>query len=184
MLELERPAALNAPLGVALARPGTAAMRAGRVPQKTIAALLSTGGFDGRDWLETYFHAGAIEGLPGGLYRYDPARNAVQLMRRGDLAPAIAAALVEPDIAGQSAMQVFVAGVFPRATSRLGERGYRAVLMAAGGLAREIALVAAALELPSAGTAAFYDRDLDALLALDGLSAGTLYMVAIGAGAS
>jgi SagB-type dehydrogenase family enzyme len=172
-----------ASLSVALNPPPAATMRPGKVAQGTLAALmapLALSHTEGRDMLEVYVHAAAIAELPGGLFRYDRSRNAVQLMRRGDLSASIAGTLPDPQPVRASALQIFVVGMFRQAAWTAGERGYRSALIAAGGLVRDIRLVAATLSLASVGTDAFYDREIDTIVGLDGLTAGTLYMVLVG----
>jgi SagB-type dehydrogenase family enzyme len=172
-----------ATLSVALNAPPAATMRPGKVAQGTLAALmapLALSHAEGRDVLEVYVHAAAIAELPCGLFRFDRGRNAVQLMRRGDLSAAIAATLPDPQPARASTLQIFVVGMFRQAAWTAGERGYRSALIAAGGLVRDIRLVAATLSLASVGTDAFYDREIDTILGLDGLTAGTLYMILVG----
>ena len=75
---------------------------------------------------------------------------------------------------------LFVAS-FPQAIARWDERGYRLTLISAGAVARELGLVAAATGLGSVVTAAFYDREIDRLLGLDGVMRSTLLVIAVGA---
>jgi SagB-type dehydrogenase family enzyme len=159
-------------------------LRAGRLPRKALATLLSHArgmGEAGREAIDLFFHAAAVEEVPNGLYLYDRAAKAARLVRRGDLSERLAANLLSPELVGRSAAQIFVAGAFESAVSSFDERGYRLALMAAGALARDLNLAASAIGLGSVATAAFYDRDIDAMLALDGLRRSTLLVIAIGA---
>ena len=112
----------------------------------------------------------------------EPSARRQQLLRRGDFSSRIADLAVEPGIVANSVLQFFMVAAFDRAVAREGERGYRSTLLAAGGLARQIAAVAAALGLGRA-TCDFHDRELDALLSLDGLSRSAVHLLAIGAAA-
>ena len=173
---------LHAPLGTALRI--EMRLRPGRLSRKALSTLLASArgvGEAGVAPLDIFFHAGALDEAAPGLYVYDRAAHAARLLRRGDRSEAIAGALQAPDLVSRSAVQFFVAASFPEAIARWGERGYRLTLISAGGVARELGLVAAAMGLGTVVTAAFYDRDIDRLLALDGVARSTLLMIAIGA---
>jgi SagB-type dehydrogenase family enzyme len=151
----------------------------GRLSMKVLAALLSTSPATETELLDIYFHVRAVDGLPAGLYRLG-TRGAARLIRRGDLGRQLGQTLLAPDPA-RSPLQIAIAGDFAAAAAIGGERGYRLALLAAGARWREIGLVAAALGLGTASTPDFYDRELDALLGLDGIDRGVLMLIAIGA---
>jgi SagB-type dehydrogenase family enzyme len=173
---------LHAPLGTAMRI--EMRLRPGRLSRKALSTLLASTrgvGEAGVAPLDIFFHAGALdEGAPG-LYVYDRAAHAARLLRRGDRSEALAAALQAPDLVSRSAAQFFVVASFPLAIGRWDERGYRLTLISAGAVARELGLVAAATGLGSVVTAAFYDREIDRLLGLDGVARSTLLVVAVGA---
>jgi hypothetical protein len=75
---------------------------------------------------------------------------------------------------------VFIVGRLDEAAMTAGERGYRKALMAAGRHAHAIGLAAEAAGLWCQDVAGFYDREVDALLSLDGLSRSTLCVMALG----
>ncbi len=66
------------------------------------------------------------------------AAEGAQLLRRGDFSSRVADLAIDPAVVLNSAVQFFVVGAFARAVAAEGERGYRAVLLAAGGLARQL----------------------------------------------
>jgi len=169
---------LTTSLGEALAA-GPAAPRAGRLSMKVLAALLSSHDPADSELIDIYFHVRSVDGLPAGLYRLG-ARGSARLIRRGDLGRPLGETLTSPGPA-RSPLQIAIAGAFARAAAAGGERGYRLALMAAGARSRQIALIASALGLGLSITADFYDRELDALLGLDGIDTGVLMLVAIGA---
>lgn len=157
-------------------------MRAGRLPLRALAALFAYGAADAPGPVELYLAATSVADLPAGLYRHDALRKTLQLIRRGDFSSRIADMAADPAIARNSALQFFMVGAFDRAVAAEGERGYRSALIAAGALARQLALVATALGLGRA-TCDLHDREIDALLALDGLSRSVVHMLAVGAAA-
>lgn len=131
--------------------------------------------------LELYFHTIEVDALPAGMYHYNPARGDARLLREGDLSRQISEALVQPALASEAAMIVFVTSLFERTTFKYGDRGYRFALLEAGHVAQNLALVAGALGLASLSVGGFLDRRIDDLLDLDGLTQSTVYVIAVGA---
>lgn len=129
--------------------------------------------------LELYVHAGAVAGLEPGLYHFR-AKNA-QLQRLRTLhPPQLAAAFVQSDVVETAAAVLVVTAAFLRTTFKYGERGYRFALIEAGHVAQNVDLAAAALSLPAANLGGFFDRELEALLELDGVESSVLYAIAVG----
>jgi len=130
--------------------------------------------------LELYFYAAPNTECGSGLYHYNPAREHVRLLRKGDLSEVIAGALVQPHIAHDASMIFFITALFARSTFKYGDRGYRFALIEAGHVAQNINLAAAGLGLGSINVGGFYDRRIDDFLNLDGLAHSTVYLVAVG----
>jgi SagB-type dehydrogenase family enzyme len=130
--------------------------------------------------LEIYFYSSSIEELPAGLYHYNPARGSLRRLREGDLSAEIAAALVDPEMAYNASVIVFITAVFERATFKYGERGYRFTLLEAGHVAQNVSLAVNGLGLGSLNIGGFFDRELDELLGLDGVTQSTVYLASIG----
>jgi SagB-type dehydrogenase family enzyme len=130
--------------------------------------------------LELFFYGSGIERLGDGLFHYQPATHAVHVLREGDLQEEVVRGFVQRDIAGAASLLVFVTAVFERTVYKYGDRGYRYVLLEAGHAAQNLNLVATALGLGSVNLAGYYDRIVDELLGIDGLSHSTLYCIAAG----
>jgi SagB-type dehydrogenase family enzyme len=130
--------------------------------------------------LELYFHSTYIEGLQGGLYHYNPAENNLRLLHAGDDTRRISEALVHPDIATGASLIILITAVFERTIFKYGDRGYRFLLLEAGHVAQNINLVVNGLGLGCVDIGGFFDRQIDDLLGLDGLTHSTIYRVAIG----
>ena len=88
--------------------------------------------------------------------------------------------LLAPDMLRRSGALILLAANLDAATATAGERGYRDALIATGRhlAAMETAAATAGLRLDD--TVAFYDREVDALLFLDGLTRSVLAIVAVG----
>jgi SagB-type dehydrogenase family enzyme len=137
--------------------------------------------FAGADPVEVYLYAGAVETLPRGLFRYDPEIHALRLLHRDDdLGEAIERLLVAPAEGRPGHATIFLVGDLERATAWAGERGYRQALIAAGRHLQALATAASAANITLVEIEAFYDRDIDALLFLDGLARSILSIAAVG----
>ncbi len=130
--------------------------------------------------LELYFHSVSVEGLSGGLYHYNPARGNLRRLHEGDLRDEVASSLVQSEFAHDASIVLLITALFERSAFKYGERGYRFTLLEAGHVAQNMTLVANGLGLGSVTIGGFYDRGLDDLLGLDGVTQSTLYLVAIG----
>jgi SagB-type dehydrogenase family enzyme len=130
--------------------------------------------------LELFFHSSHVEGLEPGLYHYNPLRHHLRFLRYGDESHRLAEALVQRQLALDTAMLLFITAVFERSTFKYGERGYRFVLLEAGHVAQNVNLVAGALGLGCVNIGGFFDRQIDDLLGLDGLGHSTVYLAGLG----
>jgi SagB-type dehydrogenase family enzyme len=131
--------------------------------------------------LEIYFHSKRITGLAPGLYHYNPAKNEVRLLRSGDQTPLIAEGLVEfqSNLAYDSSAIFFLTALFERSTFKYLTRAYRFIFLEAGHVAQNLNLVATGLGLGCLNIGGYYDRVVDRLLGLDGVTQSTIYMVAV-----
>lgn len=129
--------------------------------------------------LELFFHSSYVAGLESGIYHYNPAQDDLRLLNRYDQSHRIAKGLVDPRIAG-AALLVFITAMPERAVLGYGDRGYRMVMLEAGAVVQNLNLVARALDLACINVGEYFDREIDRILGLDGLSLSTFYLVAIG----
>jgi SagB-type dehydrogenase family enzyme len=129
--------------------------------------------------LDVYFYAHSVERLEHGVYHYDPIGNCLRLILEGDFSHIWTGVLVQPELA-QAGMVLFIAAQFERSLFKYQDRGYRFVLLEAGHLAQNLNLVATSLGLGCVGIGGYYDREVDRLLGLDGLTNSTVHMAAVG----
>jgi len=130
--------------------------------------------------LELFFHNTQIENLEAGLYHYHPLRHSVRLLRRNDHSHKIASGLLDRRAAADAAVMLFITAVPERLTVAYGDRGYRYVMLEAGAIVDKFNLVSAGLGLTCVNIGEYIDRDFDRMLGLDGLTASTVYIMAIG----
>jgi len=129
--------------------------------------------------LEIYVAAQRIEGLPDGLFHYDPRAHVLELRERGNLHPRLARLTWVPDSVARANLVILITGVIPRTTWKYGLRGYRFLWMEAGHLGQNLLLAARALGLGALPVGGFSDQDVDRAA---GLTADerTLYLVCVG----
>jgi SagB-type dehydrogenase family enzyme len=130
--------------------------------------------------LELYVAALRLEGLPAGLYHFDPLKPALAVFRDGVTADEVASLSTYPEIVAASAALIFVAAVFGRTRFKYGIRGYRFALLEAGHVGQNVLLAATALGLGAVPLGGYYDRLTDEFLGLDGVNESTLYTLAVG----
>jgi SagB-type dehydrogenase family enzyme len=130
--------------------------------------------------LELFTFAWRVRELDQGLYHFDPLRRVLEVVRVGDLADDVAAAMIYPDPATSCAALVVVTAVFWRTRFKYGLRGYRFALLEAGHVMQNALLATTAFGLAAVPLAGFFDARLDEVLALDGVEESALYAVAIG----
>ncbi|HXH87233.1 MAG TPA: SagB/ThcOx family dehydrogenase [Gaiellaceae bacterium] len=128
--------------------------------------------------LELYAIAREVEGLPAGIYHFDPHTTGLE-----QLSPEIddvEECLVDASTAEDSAAILVVSGVFWRSRFKYGLRGYRFALLEAGHAIQNAVLVATALELAALPVGGYYDARIESLLGIDGVNESALYLLALG----
>jgi SagB-type dehydrogenase family enzyme len=130
--------------------------------------------------LELYVAAGDVAGLDQGLYHYDPLRHVLERLRPLEFQPVLGSLSPDPELLNTSAAVVLVSAMFWRSRFKYGQRAYRFTLLEAGHAVQNALLACAALDLTAVPVGGFFDRRADELLACDGLSEATLYLLAVG----
>jgi SagB-type dehydrogenase family enzyme len=126
--------------------------------------------------LELYAWAKSVDGLPPGLYHYDPYQHELD-----DLGPVdLQAAFVQQDLVGAAAAGILICSVFFRSVFKYGERGYRFVLLEAGHVAQNALLACQGRGLAAVPVGGYFDRDLDRAIGLDGLHESVIYALLLG----
>jgi SagB-type dehydrogenase family enzyme len=152
----------------------------GPLSLRTFSELLATGycRLHETDPVGAFVAIGTVESLPPGLAWYDPASHCLRVLRRENAWAELQQALVAPEVLSRSAALILLAADLDAATAATGERGYRAALIAVGRHLAAIEIAAASLAL-RIEPVEFYDREVDALLTLDGLARGVIAVVAV-----
>jgi len=130
--------------------------------------------------LEIYLHTAQLENTQPGLFHYNPEHNSLRQVRAGNATQEISQAMVQPEIGLKASVLIFITAFFERSTFKYQDRGYRFILIEAGHVAQNLNLVSNALGYGSVNIGGFFDREIDDLLGLDGVTHSTMYMIAIG----
>lgn len=130
--------------------------------------------------LEIFLFCRTVENLSTGLYHFNPLENHLRFLTEKNLTSQFADALVQPELTQQSSVLILISAVFDRTTFKYGDRGYRFIYLEAGHLAQNINLVATGLGLACLNIGGFFDRQVDQILGLDGITHSTIYLAAIG----
>jgi SagB-type dehydrogenase family enzyme len=115
-----------------------------------------------------------------GVHRYDPGLHALEEHGLGDPWPALEAACPLPGLLDEGSVALLLLAVFGRTRFKYGQRGYRFALLEAGHVVQNVALAAAALDVPALPLGGYYDAQVDELVGADGLEESVVYGVVLG----
>jgi SagB-type dehydrogenase family enzyme len=116
--------------------------------------------------LALYLVAGDVDGLPAGLYRYEPSTHMLSRVADTDLRRPLAAGALDQAWVAEAPASLVLAADYDRTSERYGDRGVRYVDMEAGHAAQNVHLQAVALGLGSVPVGAFNDRTVQEVLDL------------------
>jgi len=130
--------------------------------------------------LELYVLVRHVEGIPTGIHHYAVRHHALEtlgpLPKPDDLE---ALFLSQPWVAKAHAV-VIVTAVASRLLHRYGDRGYRYLLIEAGHVGQNLAIVATASGFGSLSLGGFFDDEVSYMLGLDAAFELPLYGIALG----
>ncbi|WP_440059467.1 SagB/ThcOx family dehydrogenase [Thermogladius sp. 4427co] len=137
--------------------------------------------------LELYVVVGARGVLAGsgvfldpGVYKYDPHKHVLRLVKSGDFREELARAALEQPWVEKAPVSIVVFAVFERTTRIYGERGrVRYVPMEVGHLGQNVYLVATALGYGCVVVGAFYDDQVKLVVGA-GVDEEPMYIIPIG----
>jgi SagB-type dehydrogenase family enzyme len=129
--------------------------------------------------LEVYVAMRNMEGVPDGVFHYEPIQGCLASLsrcRRDD----IEQAMFVPAFTANANMLIMLAGTFATTQSKYGPRGYRYMLIEAGHCAQNLCLVATELGCGSLCLGGFDDDLLNRALGLRVPEEAVLYCIAVG----
>ena len=128
--------------------------------------------------LKIYVVVGNVEGVPPGIYKYQPKPHALVKVLDGDQRGALSKAAGGQKDVSQGAMDIVITAVYERVTGHFGERGIRYVQLEAGHAAQNVCLQVAALKLGTVTIGGFGDDDVKKVLGAD--DEEPLYIMPVG----
>ncbi len=137
----------------------------------------STGGLQS---VEIYFTVNAVEGLPQGLYHYNPAAHAVEQLEQGNFRRKVVRLCIFQDWLDAASVVLFLTSDMKKVEWKYGRRGYRFVHVDLGIVAQTLHLVATSLKLRSCMIAGYQDEAVHEMLQIDGRTEFIGLLMAIG----
>lgn len=116
--------------------------------------------------LEVYLVSGAIEGIPAGVYHYQPAGHRLERVATGDKRKLLGAAAGRQSAGSHAAAVLVITAVYERTRVKYGDRAARYVAMEAGHAAQNVYLQAVALNTATVVIGAFSDGLVKRVLSL------------------
>ena len=110
--------------------------------------------------LEIYLVIFSVEKLTRGVYKYNPYRHEIELIKIGDFKTELFSACLGQEWVIEGAVSFIITGIYDRTTGKYGSRGIRYVDMEAGHSAQNLLLQATGLGLGCVPVGAFYDNHL------------------------
>jgi SagB-type dehydrogenase family enzyme len=129
--------------------------------------------------LEVYVATHSVEGVPDGVFRYEPVEGYLSSLspcRRDD----VEQAMFSPEFIANANMLVVMSGTFAATQKKYGPRGYRYMLIEAGHAAQNLCLTASELGCATLCLGGFDDELLNRTLGLRALEEAVFYCVAVG----
>jgi SagB-type dehydrogenase family enzyme len=147
-----------------------------RTPKYTLRPVPSGGA---RHSFETYLYLARVEGIPAGLYRYQPLDHlVVQLEKDADIAARIDEALFEQY---WNAAAVFVWTTIPyRMEWRYLSVSHKVIALDAGHVCQNLYLACEAIGCGTCGLGAYDQEKLDRLIGVDGRDEFAIYAAPVG----
>ena len=130
--------------------------------------------------LELYVCSLRVRELSTGVFHFNPLSGRLEELEQRDVRRPLSEALIHAELAEQAAVFIAVVAIFWRTRFKYGLRGYRFFLLEAGHVVQNVLLAATALNLAAVPVGGYYDRRLDRLLNLDGVTESTVYGVTLG----
>lgn len=129
---------------------------------------------------ETYVYIDRVEGVSQGIYHFNVGEFTLASLKEGNFNSLITAASLGQPVVRKAAVVLIWTAMMLRCMVKYRERAVRYIGMDLGHVCQNVQLAATALGLGSCPIGAFYDDELNELLALGGEEETVLYMVTVG----
>jgi SagB-type dehydrogenase family enzyme len=130
--------------------------------------------------VETYLAVHRVEGVTPGIWHFQVADFALELLAPGDCRqPLAAAGLSQGFLAAAGAVFIWT-GVLNRARWKYRERAVRYLFLDAGHICQNLMLAATALGLGVCPVGAFFDEEVEGIVGVDQKTEVALYLASVG----
>jgi SagB-type dehydrogenase family enzyme len=136
-------------------------------------------GTDGTGLVDLYLLVHAVDDLPAGAYVHVPAARGLRQLRAGEFRQEGGYLCLEQALGADASAVVFFLADLGRTLARYGDRGYRAVNLAAGLVGGRLYLAAYALGLGASGLT-FYDDDVVRFFSPHAAGKDAIFVTALG----
>ncbi len=130
--------------------------------------------------IETYCVINNVEGFKPGVYHYQVPIHALVLIREGSFGTGLARAALGQKMLRDASFNLVWSAMIDRSKWKYDQRAYRYVYLDAGHIAQNTALAAVSCGLGSCQVGAFFDREVDEIIGVDGEKEFSIYMSSIG----
>jgi SagB-type dehydrogenase family enzyme len=122
------------------------------------------------------------EGLLPGVFHYDVQDHCLETLWKKEFSHEDIEKIASYDFVRDSSLIIFLAAVFWRTQNKYGQRGYRFVLQESGHIGQNIYLISEALNLKCCALGGFRmsDKQIENILAIDGVNESLVYTAVIG----
>jgi len=129
---------------------------------------------------ETYVYIDKVENVSQGLYHFNVADFALDLIQDGNFNQLITAASLGQPAVSRAAVVIIWTAMMLRCMTKYRERAMRYIPMDLGHVCQNVQLAATAMGFGSCPIGAFYDDDFNELLGVDGQEETVLYLITVG----
>ncbi len=129
---------------------------------------------------ETYLYVDKVEDVPQGLYHFNVADFALDLIQGGNFNQLLTAAGLGQPAVSRAAVVIIWTAIMLRCMTKYRERAMRYIPMDLGHVCQNVQLAAIAMGCGSCPIGAFYDDDINELLGVDGQEETVLYLITVG----
>ncbi|MBN2154606.1 MAG: SagB/ThcOx family dehydrogenase [Candidatus Lokiarchaeota archaeon] len=121
-----------------------------------------------------------VKGLDMGVYHYDVEYHQLEVVIPGDFREPLMKACLEQHYCGTAPVVFIFTAIFNRTKYKYEDRGYRYIFLDAGHQVQNLALAITGLHLGGVPIGAFYDDEMNSIIAVDGIFESTIYVYPIG----
>jgi SagB-type dehydrogenase family enzyme len=130
--------------------------------------------------IESYVLSNNVSDIPKGIYHYSIKEHYLETVKLGDFSAKMAAAALGQNMVKKAQAAIIWTAVIERSKWKYKQRAYRYIYLDCGHMGQNLALSAVSMGLGSCQIGALFDRELNALLELDGESETVVYMSVVG----